>query len=64
MGPIEMHETSKMLFQCQKSNGLKSHDKNAKRNRQEEGRNADMLISTLSLSWVRHTAPRATLPIN
>lgn len=53
MGPIEKHETSKMLFECQKSNTLKSQDRNAKRNRKEQARNANMFISISSVSWVR-----------
>lgn len=64
MGPIEKHETSKMLFECQKSNTLKSQDKNAKRNRKEWARNANMFISTLSANWARPAAPRASLGIN
>lgn len=64
MGPIEKHKTSKMLFECQKSNTWNNQDKTAKRNRKERARNANMFIATQSTSWARPTAPRASPGIN
>lgn len=64
MGPIEKHETSKMLFECQKSNTLESRDRNAKRNRKEQARNANVFISISSMSWVRSCSATVLLSID
>lgn len=47
MGPVEKHETSKMLFECQKSNSLNNQDKNAKRNKR---RGPEMLTCSFAPS--------------